>query len=393
VRDYGRCILVSVLLLTLLVQVAATIAGQSIGPLAPAIRSSLDLSGAQVGLLVTGSFVGATALMLPAGYLADRTGARYPFLAGPLVIGAGLAGAATAGDYPHLLGWLAFAGLGNGLTLPATTRGVMDWFPATVRGTAMSVKQAGLPVAGTVAALVMPAAAAAHGWRPAVAMMGAAIAAAGVAAFLVYRDPDERRASGQSPASPRELFVSAPFVCLLGYVFLLAGAQLTFISFLVLYLHGALGMALVPAAALLAAAQATGALARVGWGVLSDRAFATRRRPALRLIAAMTLLASLGLALERPGLPALSALLVVAFGVAGIGWNGVTMAFVAERSGRRHASTGSGIALTAGNLGILVLPPLFGLLVDRAGGFGPGFLLLAALSAAAMVLTLPLPNR
>jgi nitrate/nitrite transporter NarK len=252
----------------------------------------------------------------------------------------------------------------------------------------MGIKQTGVALAGTVTALVAPPLALAFGWQGALAAIAVATAGAGLAGFLVYRD---RAAEPSASGGPRPrlgaLLANRDLMLLCAATLLLAGVQLSLVNFLVLFLRDALGYSVAAAAPLLALAQLSGVVGRVGWGVVSDRWFGGERRPVIRLIAALAALGALGLSAVDAAVPGLVlAALVVLAGGSAIGWNGVNMTFVAELAGRRQSASAAGLNLTSSGLGILFGPPLFGALVDATGSYPLGFQCLAGAALAALLL-------
>ena len=88
-----------------------------------------------------------------------------------------------------------------------------------------------------------------------------------------------------------------------------------------------------------------------------------------------------------PGVaPWLVMAVVVVFGASAIGWNGVYLAEVARQAppGMAGMATGGTLAITF--LGVVVGPPLFGVLAGALGGYGPAYLALALPTAACVVL-------
>jgi sugar phosphate permease len=172
-----------------------------------------------------------------------------------------------------------------------------------------------------------------------------------------------------------------------GVTLLLAGVQLSLVGFLVLFLKERVGMSVAEAGRMLALAQGGGIVGRIGWGIVSDTLLGGRRKPIMMLIGLLAMVSSLGLALTGPGTPlaVIMATLAVA-GVSSVGWNGINMTFVAELAGRQASATAAGMNLTASYLGIMILPPLFGLLVDVTGAYTSAFQVGAAASLASMVL-------
>ena len=81
----------------------------------------------------------------------------------------------------------------------------MDWLPERIRGLSMSLKQAGVPLAGAVAAAIIPTLAIILGWRTAIALTGAAAIIIAIGYLLFYRD------MSSSSAKANKLNLSALF--------------------------------------------------------------------------------------------------------------------------------------------------------------------------------------
>ena len=147
-----------------------------------------------------------------------------------------------------------------------------------------------------------------------------------------------------------------------------AGVQTVFLAFLVLYLRDVVHIALVVAAKYLVAAQVSGAIGRIGFGLLSDRLFGGRRRIVLAIAGLGSIGCALALSATAPGTgPWLLAPLAVGIGFFGVGWNGVQHTLMAELAGPRAAGTAVGLGprhLLAGCRGVPA-----GI---RAGGGAPG---------------------
>src|SRR2546423_12324669 len=71
-----------VLVASSLVQTSASFGNQAISPLAPFLVDDLKLARADVGLLLTATYLGATFVLVVAGSLSDRFGVRALFLFG-----------------------------------------------------------------------------------------------------------------------------------------------------------------------------------------------------------------------------------------------------------------------------------------------------------------------
>ena len=56
----------------------------SVGPLAPFFKEELDISSAQVGLVMSAASIGYMVTQFPVGWVVDKIGARWPMVVGEL---------------------------------------------------------------------------------------------------------------------------------------------------------------------------------------------------------------------------------------------------------------------------------------------------------------------
>jgi len=161
-------------------------------------------------------------------------------------------------------------------------------------------------------------------------------------------------------------------------------------SFLVLYLTDVLFLPLVQAGGYLVMAQTAGMAGRVLFGVLSDGYFQGRRRVVLVIAGAGSTACSIAMAGTGPSTGAwLLGSLAVTFGFFGIGWNGVQHTLLAELVGPRGAGTAVGLGLTISSFGVSLCPPLFGLAVQRLGGFAVPWAMLGIVMAMNLCFLIP----
>ncbi len=73
----------------------------------------------------------------------------------------------------------------------------------------------------------------------------------------------------------------------------------------------------------------------------------------------------------------------------GIGWNGVQHTLLAEIVGIRAAGTAVGLGLAVSSCGVTLGPPLFGLAVERLGGFAMPWVGLGLAMVATLCLLIP----
>jgi ACS family hexuronate transporter-like MFS transporter len=386
----------AVLALIMAAQTMANVGPLGIPSIAPLIREGLGLSVTQAGSFLSAYYIGPVLMSLPAGWLADRWGVRGAMILGQALIAVGLGAVAMAPSFSFIVVILVLAGAGYGVLNPTTTKAGMAWFPPRQRATVVGLKQVGLPFGGALGALMMPPVAIAFGWRTAVALAAAVVGALAILTWALYRDLPEPEAKGPAPARPGFWTVMANRdLWLVGVSTLIfAGVQTVFLAFLVLYLRDVVQIALVVAAKYLVTAQVSGAIGRIGFGLLSDRLFGGRRRIVLAIAGLGSIACALALSATAPGTgPWRLTPLAVGIGVFGVGWNGVQHTLMAELAGPRAAGTAVGLGLAISSLGVTVCPPVFGMVVERLGGFGAAWITLAVGMVVALLLLIPVRER
>jgi len=353
-----------IIVLILTAQTVANVGPLGIPALASLIRADLGLTLAQAGSFLSAYYIGPSLVSLPAGTLADRWGVKRMLVLGQVVIALGLLAASAATSYAAFTLLLVVAGFGYGMLNPTSTKAVMGWSPPKRRATLVGLKQVGLPLGGMLGAALLPALALWLDWRTALVVSAALIAAGAVASLLVYRDPPDAPLPPATPGARgaiASVLTSRDLWLLSIATGVFAAMQTVWMSYLVLYLQGALGLTLIVASRLLALAQLGGMTGRVLFGMLSDRLFGGSRRLPL-------VLAGIGSGTSTAGLSALAFI----FGVVGIGWNGVQHTWMAELAGPRAAGTAVGLGLAVSSAGVTIGPLFFGYVVQMAGGYrGP----------------------
>jgi predicted MFS family arabinose efflux permease len=183
----------------------------------------------------------------------------------------------------------------------------------------------------------------------------------------------------RTPAVRRLTLVS------LGY----AGMQVSLGTFLVVYLHDYVGMEVVAAGLMLAAAQVGGVVGRIVWGLVADR-----WGDPVRLLGVLGL-AMAGAALLTAAFTAawplaLVVAVCVAFGATAVGWNGVYLAHIARLAlpGRAAELTGGTSFFTFG--GVMIAPAAVSAVLSLGGSYALAFIVLALVTLAGGVTCLRL---
>jgi sugar phosphate permease len=159
----------------------------------------------------------------------------------------------------------------------------------------------------------------------------------------------------------------------------LNGSQMALNTYLVLFAHQKLGISLALSGLLLVISEVSGSAGRIVWGVASDALFQGNRVMILLIIAVLAALSSLGVAFASQASFWEIIPLIILFGFSLSGFNGIWMNLASEIVNREQSGISSGLSLSLGSLGVIVVPPVFGLLVDRTGSFAYGWLFIAVI--------------
>lgn len=370
-----------------LAQMSVAIIRLGIPALMPFIKEELFLNRTEVGLLSSVVNGGTGVAGIPCGKAVDRFGERRVIGYGCIATGLIILGMLWAFSFTALLPILLLTGFASATSTPGGSKAVAGWFPERERGTAMGLRQMGIPLGGAIAAMALPPLALGVDWRFALAVAGFLGIATGVAALRLYEEPPILQASpGEDrPAGVKGLLSRKDIRAVLAYVFVLSGSQWSYLTYLELYLIETLHFSITLAASLLAVGQISGAAGRVVWGVLSDRLLGGRRKSALLLVGGLAILMALSTSLFSTETPLwIVACVLALLGLTVQGWNGLTHALAAELAGTYAAGLAAGLNITLGFLGATVLPPIFGFIVDQSGSYQPAWIALAGIIGAGL---------
>ncbi len=384
--------------LAVLAQTAVSVITQGAPTLAPFIQADLGLTRGAVGLFNSALIAGSLTMMLVAGWVVDTKGERVALAGGNFIVGIFcIAIVLTQGFYSALL-LLFAAGIGGAFPTPAGSKTVMNWFPPALRGTAMGIRQTGIPMGGALAAAGLPLIALAVGWRVALAVGGVGCLLSAAVCWLGYRDAPPARVvdklTAAALAAERPTAEATRHIVMLGLAGgLLTLGQFTLITYLAIYLLETQQIPVAVSASLLVGAQVAGAAGRVLWGVGSDRLFNHQRKPALLLANGLSALGALVIG----WLPAGTSLwviapLIIVYAFNTLGWHGSWIAMLVEIAGDARQGRTVSLGMTIMYPGIIVLPPLFGWFVDHTHSWTGAWTLLSLVLVAGLVLVWQVPE-
>ena len=338
-----------------LAQTSFAAIGVGLPAIAPAIRDTFGLSLAEVGAVLSSHWLGTLVTLLVWGFLTDKVGERLVLAVGLGACGALLVLAGQAETFWQLYALLFLAGAAGASVNSATGRAVMGWFDVSQRGLALGIRQAAVPVGGLVGALVLPQFTVHHAY----AFLGGLCLLGAAAGGIFLREPSAlplEVVEVEWTLRDRRLWR----LCTVSGLYVVA--QMSVLSFVVLYLHDERALGKGQAAAVLGVIQLVAMVMRVGAGRWSDT-IGTRTVPLARIGIAMSV--ALAVATALLGAPLI--LLVPAFVVAGalaMAWNGVAFAAVAELAGRARSGAALGVQQTVLSLGGVGAPLAFAAVVS-----------------------------
>lgn len=339
----------------------------------PLIAADLGLSAVEIGLIASAYSAALGALSIPAGRLADIIGVRVSLLLAAMTTASGAFVIATGASFGMVLAGIVLCGTGYSLVNPAAGRAVLLWYPPERRGTLMGIKQTGVPLGGaigTTSAILAPV----LGWQGVIGSIGAITAICGLMFLMLPGDGsakpvarmtlrDELAAIGRlfrNPVLGRNNIASG----------LTNGGQFILWSYLTEFLRVGAGFGLPLANACLSILHISSIGGRVFWGWLTDRVMRGDSRITLLLVAAIAAGGFLAMTLVTQGNAILlMPVLAVALGVTICSATGVQMALTLQTAPASQAGGAIGYNMLATNIGGVIAPPAFGLVLELGGGF------------------------
>ena len=141
----------------------------------------------------------------------------------------------------------------------------------------------------------------------------------------------------------------------------------------------------------LACSEIFGALGRVLWGGISDKFLRSNRWLALLMIALWVPLALYGLHIVHDRLLLFFVIATIGFSLSG--FNGVWMSLAVESVPKTLSGSASGYSVTFASVGVFIIPPLFGFILDKTSYVHAGAFLACASSLCAVIIGAMIFNK
>ena len=359
------------------------------GALMTFFKSALHLGQAQAGVILSIEIIGSVAMTSVAGLLTDRFGDKAVVFWSGAIMGIALIAASLIENFAWLAVWLLIYGIGFAAVTPAGSHAIIFFFKKADRGLAMGVRQCGVPLAGVLGSLLLPAIAAHLGYRGALVVGGALTLIACSIAAALYREPRELQGERVSIAAMLLEMVyiarDARLILLTITSMILICGQFALMGFLTLTFVQLAHYALPLAVALFTLSQLAAIAGRLAWGWMSDHLFAGSRTLPLAVVCLLVALVALGVSSVSPATPAwLGGAMAIALGFTAEGWLGISVIGFAEIGGEEHSGSALGVGLTWTLLAAAVTPALFGAYAE-VHGFDVAWRWLAGLQAVGVL--------
>ncbi|KMS51139.1 arabinose ABC transporter permease [Novosphingobium barchaimii LL02] len=371
---------------TTTIQILSTVTALALTGIAPLVAPDFGLAPHYVGYQISVIYAAGMMASAFAGTLIQHRGPVQVEQLALGCFGTALLLLASANPWVAVLASIVI-GIGYGVQNPASAQILGAVTPPHRRSLIFSIKQAGVPIGGVLASLLLPAMAPRLGWQMSLTLL--AIPCFAMIGVLALKGGPPRPTRPPSVAlwpnfvyEQRLVWGSAALRSLAVLGMLYSSLQLSLSAFAVIMLvdHG---WPLVQAGLVAGALQACGALGRVSWGGLGDRfgGFAV-----LALIGAVSMGCMIAL-WQLDALPIWVQIAVLClFGFCMSGWNGVVMAECTHHCAPEDAGRVIGGSLVYTFLGVMIGPAAMATIYAWCGDYGTSFLLVSWVAALGAVI-------
>lgn len=384
-----------IVVLIILGTIANYLARNSLGVLAPELRSQLHLSTQQYSYVV-GAFQAAYTVMQPiAGWIVDHFGLRLGFALFGVAWSVSNMMHAFAGGWLSLAFFRGLLGLSESAAIPSGIKAIAEWFRPGERSVAIGWFNAGTSIGALIAPPVVFAVSLYGDWRLAFIVTGGVGLLWAVAWYAFYRSPEPEAGAAKAPApraTARDVLGTSRFWVIAVPRFLAEPAWQTFSFWIPLYLASERHMDLKQIALFAWLPFLAADLGGVLGGYLSPffmRRFGMSLVPSR--VAGISLAAVLMIAPGCIGLAASPYIAIALFCIGGFAHQMISVlinTLSADVFTAAEVGTANGFVGQAGWIGGLLFSLLIGQLADSVG-YAPLFAALAVfdLIGAAVLIT------
>ncbi|PEJ77604.1 MFS transporter [Bacillus wiedmannii] len=362
------------LMFATIAQTTATLITYGVGAFSLFWKEEYGLTNMESGLLVSIVNVGPLFCMLFVGRLLDQYNEKLLISISSFLLGGSFLLTNIVNGFNGLLFVLLLVGMFYSVSQPGGSKLILKWFPKENRGLAMGIRQAGIPIGGALAGVLIPFFTIQYNVTYAINSMACICIIGGLLFFMFYKEPyvqeDARKehikisfwTQLKVVIRKKELYpIYITGICMISLQMVLVGH---FMKFLV----REQSITSIVAGTVFSVMFFSGMIGRVVLAASSDFFYkGNRRTPLFIAVCAsigLILLLVIGIHTITSGvLYGVSALL----GFFSIGWFSLFIAEVAELASEDSVGITVSLALTFNQIAIIVAPILFGYIVDEKG--------------------------
>ncbi|ADY22654.1 MFS transporter [Bacillus paranthracis] len=362
------------LLFATIAQTTATLITYGVGAFALFWKEEYALTNMESGLLVSVLNVGPLFCMLFVGRLLDQYNEKILISISSFLLGSSLLLTNIVNGFNGLLFVLLLIGMFYSVSQPGGSKVILKWFRKENRGLAMGIRQAGIPIGGALAGVLIPFLTIQYNMTYAINSIACICIIGGLLFFMFYKEPyvEEEARKGHIKMSfwmelkvvicKKELYpIYITGICMISLQMVLVGHFMKFLA-------GEQSITSIVAGTVFSVMFFSGMIGRIALATISDVLYKGNRRIPLFI----AVCASIGLILllvmnihtiTSGILYSVSALL----GFFSIGWFSLFIAEVAELASEEFVGITVSVALTINQIAIIIAPVLFGYIVDEKG--------------------------
>ncbi|MGE7630807.1 MFS transporter [Bacillus paramycoides] len=362
------------LIFATITQATATLITYGVGVFALFWKGEYSLTNMQSGLLVSIVNVGPLFCMLFVGRLLDRYNEKLLISISSFLLGGSLLLTNIVNEFTGLLFVLLLVGAFYSVSQPGGSKVIIKWFSKENRGLAMGIRQAGIPIGGMLAGVLIPFLTIKYNVAYAINIIACICIIGGFLFFIFYKEPYVQEKVREeciklsfgmqvkAVMCKKELYpIYITGICMISLQMVLVGH---FIKFLVME------QSITPilAGKVFSIVFFSGMIGRVVLATVSDLFYKGNRSTPLFIVVCTSigfiLMFVISIHTITGGvLYGVSALL----GFFSIGWFSLFMVEVAESASEESVGMTVSFALTLNQIAIIVAPVLFGYIVDEKG--------------------------
>ena len=344
--------------------------------LMPFIREEFALSSSRAGLYSSFHFLLATAVAVFSGRIVDKIGSKKGLVVGTGVLGILMFMQSRSPNFTLILSLALLNGLFFSIITPSLNKTVMQRTTPENRATSMGVMQMGGGIGGFTGAVFLPFLAEKIGWRNSVSFSALIAVLTAVFIFIFFKEKSGGRGEKAAAGSKNQLGFKDSIiklfqnkdlllVCLFGLILGFNSGAVP--AHYTLYLTQDIPLSRTAAGFAFGLLQIGGIIGRPLWGFLNDKFLNGSRSGGLVIVGlSLTLVMfyyfKIMSSLELPVYIVYLSSLILGF--VSLGWMGLYFTAVIELASEKLAGIGTGLSLVFVRFGVLLSPPLFGLLAD-----------------------------